>query len=167
MWTNGDQERSTALADWLRHQIGLRDSSATKIAQRSHNTVSRAQVDWLLKGVNQNGDPNRPAPRTLKAVARGLATNGLGQLDELLEEDFYHEMLACCGYLREDDPDALEELNDLINEAAAEGIVVAYGRAKGLPWTKGATQAVREQLEAHRRKRHQPRILDDSLALQR
>lgn len=61
--------------------------------------VSRTLITNIERGFDQKGRPTNPRPVTLRCLARGLATDGVGNHDAGAEERFYTELMVAAGHL--------------------------------------------------------------------
>jgi transcriptional regulator with XRE-family HTH domain len=130
-----DADRLAETLARLRAQQRLSQTDLKRLSGISRETISileRAH-DPKKKG------PPRPHPDTLRALARGLATDGKGELHDDLCERFYGELMRAAGYNNQVfNHDALgdtglirteAEIERWFSEQVGEEMAVYYARA--------------------------------------
>lgn len=146
-------ERVRRLALLIRQLRLGHNLSRSKVAKRGGIGPSTLnQLEHVLEGGPLVG---MPTPDTLRAIARGLATNGLGRRDCALTRQIHSELMAAIGY--SDPPPAtvvsvprevLEKLAQLSDADIELGLT-------GRPWTEADTAHILRTLNEALRRKHQ------------
>lgn len=150
--TASPYERVRRLAQLVRRLRLESNLSQSKVAQRGgigHSTLN--QLEHVLDGGPMVG---MPTPDTLRAIARGLTTNGLGSRNCELARQIHTDLMAAVGYCDPPSPTVvtiprivLDRLAQLSNADIEIGLT-------GRPWTDKDTDNILQALdEAARRQR--------------
>lgn len=112
------------------------------------------QIERVLEGGPLVG---LPQPDTLRQIARGLATNGHGELDPIEAPRLHFELMAEIGYLDRPAPSVVTIPRLLLEKLAELGDTDIEIGLTGRPWTEEDTENVLRTVEEKLRLKRESR----------
>jgi transcriptional regulator with XRE-family HTH domain len=149
-----DLRRTRRLAEVLDRRMKRANLGGNELARRAG--VAPQTIVNLLRGTNEHGKPTFPTTETLKQIAWGLGTNGLGERDTVAADEAYLEMATAIGYMDAPSlvyaPPLPQEVIDLLRANPDLTIDLAQTAAD---WDPEATKMLRQAIASYRARKVQ------------
>jgi transcriptional regulator with XRE-family HTH domain len=122
-----------------------RNLSQVEVARRAG--LGPSTVNQWEKVANGGKLVGMPHPDSIRAIARGLATDWEGEIDEAMARQLHLELMAEIGYLDPPAPCVVSIPRAVMERLARLGIVTADLGLTGRPWTEADTANVLAQAD--------------------